>query len=152
MSKNDKTRTQNRETDNDCESDCPLQPQFHDNDAAVQLTRDKYVQLLIEARETDPGCWPPGLENAAHLLERAREIEERCSAKHGHFEPERLSKKQHDEYLHIHISLDELQNGLEEATSDAKNLNDDDQSIESVSLTRDAWTEITSHPRPENFA
>ena len=133
----------------DCDSDCPLQPEFKDGDDKVQLTRDKYVQLLIEARETDPGCWPPGLEDAAHLLERARDIEEHCTTKYGHFEPERLSKKMRDEYLQIHLTLDELQNGLEQGT---EQIEDEEENLTTIPTPRGAWTEINAHARPDNFA
>ena len=135
--------------EDDCNSDCPLQPKFKNGEDAVQLTRDKYVQLLIEARETDPGCWPPGLENAAHLLERACDIEEHCATKHGHFEPERLSKKMRDEYLQIHLTLDDLQNGLEQGTEKAEA---DEENLALIPTPRGAWTEICSNARPENFA
>ena len=135
--------------DDDNEGNCPLQPKFKSGEDAVQLTRDKYVQLLIEARETDPGCWPPGLEDAARLLERACNIEEHCAVKHGHFEPERLSKKMRDEYLHIHLTLDELQSGLEQ---DADDHQADKENIAPISPPRGTWTETTSHARPENFA
>ncbi len=153
MPKSDEIRSDENDVSQDnCESDCPLQPQFVKNTDSVQLTRDKYVQLLIEARETDPGCWPPGLEDAARLLARACVIEERCTTKHGHFEPENLSKKMRDEYMKIHLALDELQNDLESGATDAEDDSDSADGVEPISAMRGAWSEINSHPRPENFA
>lgn len=134
--------------DDDCKNGCPLQPQFKADENAVQLARDKYVQLLIEARETDPGCWPPGLEGAAHLLQRALAIEEHCALKYGHFEPERLSKKMSDEYLQIHLDLDELQSNIE-ANADAAQ---DDEKLPPIVVPRGTWAETNAHLRPDNFA
>ena len=143
-------------SDDDCQNNCPLQPHFKAEEDSVQLARDKYVQLLIEARETDPGCWPPGLEGAAHLLERACAIEEACALKHGYFEPGRLSKKIGDEYLQIHLDLDELQSSIEDAANSVGDSSEDsvqdDEELPPILMPRGTWAETNAHLRPDNFA
>lgn len=102
--------------------DCPLRPQFDDpeepegkapgtqsNNKKVRLSTSKYVQLLIDARETDPDCWPPGLEEAAGMVESARAIEEACTEKWGDFDPDKLSREQSRKYFEIQLALDALQ-------------------------------------------
>ena len=139
------------ENTEEADEKCPLQPEFEgpptDRAQEVKLTREKYVQLLVDARETDPGCWPPGLEDAARMLERAREIEELGASKHGVFDPNRLSKKLQDEYFQIHLALDDLQDGLETSNDD-----ESDSLIATEALTLPAWPEFAPHTRPENFA
>ena len=100
--------------------DCPLRPQFDEpnesegkasgvDDQKVRLSTSKYVQLLIDARETDPDCWPPGLEEAAGMIEQASAIEEECIEKWGEFDPDKLSREQSRKYFEIHLALDALQ-------------------------------------------
>ncbi len=159
MSKKSSAPAHNHPETEECAEGCPLRPHFQDH-SSVQLTRDKYVQLLIEARETDPGCWPPGLEDAARLLERACRIEEQCAEKYGQFEPERLNRKVRDEYLNIHLALDDLQNELEDdekrkadSQHSATDVDQSDlESSASIGTSSGTWTEVTSHPRTENFA
>lgn len=113
--------------------DCPLRPQFDDaatqepQQKKVRLSTSKYVQLLIDARETDPDCWPPGLEQAAALIERARSIEEACVEEWGEFDPDKLSGKPGREYFEIQLALDSLQEeagdgelSMESALEDAR--------------------------------
>jgi hypothetical protein len=107
--------------------DCPLRPQFDDcedttqgskGNKKVRLSTSKYVQLLIDARETDPECWPPGLEKAAAMLEDARAIEDECIAKWGDFDPDKLSRTQNRKYFEIQLALDTLQEEAEDTPLD----------------------------------
>ncbi len=114
--------------------DCPLRPQFEEGASEkpeegkkVRLSTGKYVQLLIDARETDPDCWPPGLEEAAGMIERARAIEDECIQKWGEFDPDKLSREQNRKYLEIQLALDALQEeacdaplNIESALSEAR--------------------------------
>jgi hypothetical protein len=135
--------------------DCEIHPQFespasgaNSDDKKVRLTTSKYVQLLIDARETNPDCWPPGLEKAAAMIERARTIEDNCVEKWGEFDPAKLSKKQQSEYFEIQLALDALQ---DEAGSDEVALEDAIRSAhqavaESATATTPASSTSTSTP------
>lgn len=123
--------------------DCPLRPQFDESDEVppdaseakkVRLSTGKYVQLLIDARETDPDCWPPGLEKAAAMVESARSIEDACIEKWGEFDPDKLSREQGRQYFEIQLALDALQEegsdtplDLESALSQARHTLDSDE-------------------------
>ncbi len=108
--------------------DCPLRPQFDEGASdkpaegkKVRLSTGKYVQLLIDARETDPDCWPPGLEEAAAMIESARAIEDACIQKWGEFDPDKLSREQNRKYLEIQLALDALQEEACDAPLNMKN-------------------------------
>jgi hypothetical protein len=160
---------------------CGLQPQFEKRSSPrssgekVKLTTEKYVQLLIEARETDPACWPPGLEKAAAMLQRASAIEEQCQQKHGDFIPEKLSAAHSREYFEIQLALDELQdelhdrdeldesavelvaqhavNALNEAGNQASELEAPSMDVPAEELLLDeSWPEMPPPTRPNNYA
>jgi hypothetical protein len=76
---------------------------------AVTLDAVAYITLLIRANVTDPGLWPPGIEDGAAALERIRQIETDCIAQHGEFDWERLPEAVQDEYDRLCLLLDELQ-------------------------------------------
>lgn len=121
--------------------DCPLRPQFDESAQEapgsarkVRLTTSKYVQLLIDARETDPDCWPPGLEQAAGMIEQARAIEDGCIERWGEFDPDKLSREQSRRYFEIQLALDALQEeagdqplDLQSALSEARDTLDSDE-------------------------
>lgn len=92
---------------------CDVQPTFSCNvpekSQEVTLKRENYVKLLVDARVTDPACWPPGLEEVAAMIERVRDIEEACVEKYGDFDPEKLSAQVQDEYMDLHLVIDAIQ-------------------------------------------
>jgi hypothetical protein len=94
---------------------CSTQPHFAINASgqaqAVTLNPHNYVKLLVDARETDPACWPPGMEEVAGMVARVQEIEDQCVAKHGDFAPEKLARKVQDEYMDLHLALDAISEG-----------------------------------------
>jgi hypothetical protein len=65
--------------------------------------------LLIKANVSDPAWWPPGAQEGAAALARARAIERRCIAKHGAFDWEQLSPRMQNEYDDLCALLDRLQ-------------------------------------------
>ena len=67
-----------------------------------------YITLLVRANITEPGFWPPGMEQGAEALARVRQIESDCIAKVGEFDWEKLPPDVQDEYDLLCISLDRL--------------------------------------------
>lgn len=133
------------------ESRCPLAPEFEESDGTtrVRMNCESYVRLLVGARETDPCAWPPGLEDGAALVERARQIEDECVTQYGEFDPEKLSAVTQDEYLNIHLTLDELQEGIQDACApDGEHV---DKSP-SAPLPNASWQEFSVQHSSENFA
>lgn len=118
--------------------------------AQVTINQELYVQLLVCARESDPRAWPPGLENGARLVARAREIEEDCIARRGEFTPEKLSAKARNEYFKIHLALDELQ---EAAAVDSRVTKKVAAKSRQLPVLPDAsWQEFSINNCSENFA
>jgi hypothetical protein len=94
---------------------CATHPSFAVNAEgkakSVTLKPENYIKLLVDARETDPACWPPGMEEVAAMVARVQEIENVCVEKHGDFDPEKLSSDVQDEYMEINLVLDAISEG-----------------------------------------
>ncbi|MDF2441416.1 MAG: hypothetical protein JWN98_2400 [Abditibacteriota bacterium] len=92
---------------------CDVQPTFSCSTPhqaqEVTLQRENYIKLLVDARVTDPACWPPGLEVVAGMIERVCDIEEACIEQYGEFDPEKLTAQDQDEYMDLHLVLDAIQ-------------------------------------------
>jgi hypothetical protein len=71
-------------------------PRFATNDngkpMTVTLDTVAYITLLVRANVTDSALWPPGMEEGAAALERIRQIESDCIARHGEFDWEKLAQ------------------------------------------------------------
>jgi hypothetical protein len=76
---------------------------------AVTLETIAYITLLVRANVTDPALWPPGAQEGAAALARARQIEADCIAQHGEFDWEKLPGGVQDEYDDLCALLDRLQ-------------------------------------------
>ncbi len=76
---------------------------------SVTLDTVAYVTLLVRGNVTDSAFWPPGMEEGAAALKRIRQIESDCITHHGEFDWEKLPESEQDEYDHLCLLLDELQ-------------------------------------------
>jgi len=76
---------------------------------AVTLEPSAYVALLVQANVTDPALWPPGTQQGAAALARVRQLEADGIAQHGEFDWEKLPEAVQDEYDHLCVLLDDLQ-------------------------------------------
>jgi hypothetical protein len=74
----------------------------------IALTPSAYIDLLIQANNTDPRFWPPQAKEGARALARLRAIERKCAEAHGAFDWERLSDRAQDEYDSLSAKLDGL--------------------------------------------
>ncbi len=141
---------------------CSTHPHFAINASgqaqAVTLNPHNYVKLLVDARETDPACWPPGMEEVAGMVARVQEIEDQCVARHGDFAPEKLARKVQDEYMDLHLALDAISEGdtaeLIKESSPAPSCGAKCSSIESPCVLPEAesWPEFPLQRDQENFA
>ncbi len=140
----------------DCQ--CPVDPEFEESGngaTRVRMNQESYVRLLVGARETDPCAWPPGMEDGAALVERACQIEEECITRWGNFDPEKLSTPLQDEYLKIHLTLDELQEseGAQSSTHSAPALHSATATPTASEITSGAaWPQFPTPIQSENFA
>lgn len=75
---------------------------------AVMMGTVAYVKLLIRANIIDRSLWPPGMEHAADVLARIRQIESDCIKQYGQFDWEKLSEALQDEYDSLCVLLDSL--------------------------------------------
>jgi hypothetical protein len=78
--------------------------------SAVILETIDYIKLLIKANITNKAFWPPDMEEGADVLLRIKKIESDCIDKYGEFDWEKLPLEIQDEYDHLCILLDRLQN------------------------------------------
>lgn len=144
---------------------CDVHPTFSCNvpehTQEVTLQRENYVKLLVDARVTDPACWPPGMEAVAGMIERVRDIEEECMEKHGEFDPEKLSTEVQDEYMDLHLVLDTIQeNGdmqevadlIAATTVSANHAATTPVEIESTPSTQEIWPAFPTLQEKDNFA
>ena len=81
--------------------------------SAVILETIDYIKLLIKANITNKAFWPPDMEDGADALLRIRQIESDCIDKNGEFDWEKLSLEIQDEYDHLCILLDGLQDVMD---------------------------------------
>lgn len=88
-------------------------PSFTTNRAGipteVTLTPETYIKLLVQANETNPLFWPPGLEEGAGKLARLRQIESEYQPQQGGFDWESLPSEIQDEYDGLCVLLDSYQ-------------------------------------------
>jgi len=74
----------------------------------ITVDLDKYLDLLIEKDVFDPEQWPEGMQAGAGLLQRIREIERDCIAKHGEFHCDHMEPALEDEYASAILDLNRL--------------------------------------------
>ncbi len=68
----------------------------------------QYIELLIQANETDEELWPPDYRQGAKYLARIREIERDCREKHGKWDWELIEPELQDEYDDTCALLDQM--------------------------------------------
>jgi hypothetical protein len=141
---------------------CETQPRFTTNDKgeaqSVTLKRENYVKLLVDAREVDPACWPPGMEEIAGMVARLQEIEDQCISMHGEFDPEKLVRDIQDEYMDLNLVLDAISEGeplddLPQGSAPKKNKkkNPTAEAATCALPVEESWEELVVTDR-ENFA